>query len=72
MEEAAQILNVSKEATLEDIVKRYEKMVQANDPANGGSFYIQSKVVRARERLQLELEKRKSVMDGKDPENPTL
>jgi import inner membrane translocase subunit TIM16 len=27
-----------------------------NDPKSGGSFYLQSKVVRAKERLEMELE----------------
>jgi import inner membrane translocase subunit TIM16 len=31
-----------------------------NDPKNGGSFYLQSKVLRARERIELEVRERKS------------
>ena len=30
-------------------------MFKANDPKTGGSFYIQSKIYRAKERLDLEL-----------------
>jgi import inner membrane translocase subunit TIM16 len=32
-------------------------MFKANDPANGGSFYLQSKVVRAKEALEAEMAK---------------
>ncbi|CEP18949.1 hypothetical protein [Parasitella parasitica] len=48
MEEACQILNVTKEADLTKLSKA------TNDPAKGGSFYIQSKVVRAKERFDME------------------
>ncbi len=58
IEEAAMVLNTPKDATLEEIVKKYETMFANNDPEKGGSFYLQSKVVRARERLELELERR--------------
>ncbi|EIE76200.1 hypothetical protein RO3G_00904 [Rhizopus delemar RA 99-880] len=54
MEEACQILNVNKEADLSKITKNYDHLFNANDPSKGGSFYIQSKVVRAKERFDLE------------------
>ncbi|KAI9274204.1 coth protein-domain-containing protein [Sporodiniella umbellata] len=54
MEEACQILNVTKEADLTKITKSYEHLFNANDPGKGGSFYIQSKVVRAKERIEME------------------
>ncbi|KAG1437524.1 hypothetical protein G6F56_013063 [Rhizopus delemar] len=54
MEEACQILNVTKEADLTKITKSYDHLFNANDPSKGGSFYIQSKVVRAKERFELE------------------
>lgn len=31
-----------------------------NDPKNGGSFYLQSKVLRARERIELEVRERQA------------
>lgn len=34
--------------------QNYDHLFQANDPAKGGSFYIQSKVVRAKERFDME------------------
>lgn len=55
IEEAKQILNVSK-LTKDEIDERYELMFKANDREKGGSFYLQSKVVRAKERLDRELD----------------
>ncbi|GAB5583121.1 mitochondrial import inner membrane translocase subunit TIM16 isoform X1 [Prionailurus iriomotensis] len=54
LQEAQQILNVSK-LSPEEIQKNYEHLFKVNDKSVGGSFYLQSKVVRARERLQEEL-----------------
>ncbi|KAI9482573.1 Pam16-domain-containing protein [Zychaea mexicana] len=54
LEEACQILNVTREADLEKIVKNYEHLFNVNETAKGGSFYIQSKVVRAKERIEME------------------
>ncbi|KAI9264387.1 Pam16-domain-containing protein [Phascolomyces articulosus] len=54
MEEACQILNVTQEAELEKILKNYEHLFNVNETAKGGSFYIQSKVVRAKERIEME------------------
>ncbi|KAI9224141.1 Pam16-domain-containing protein [Blastocladiella britannica] len=57
LDEAAQILNLTK-APLpprDEILKRYEYMFAQNDPAKGGSIYIQGKVFRAKERLESEL-----------------
>ena len=56
LDEAANILNVDKNSlTDETIIEKYEKMFQNNEVSNGGSFYLQSKIVRARERIDLEL-----------------
>ncbi|XP_054615291.1 mitochondrial import inner membrane translocase subunit TIM16-like isoform X3 [Dunckerocampus dactyliophorus] len=54
LQEAQQILNIS---TLnpEEIQKSYEHLFKVNDKSVGGSFYLQSKVVRAKERLDEEL-----------------
>ena len=53
--EACQILNLKKESLkLEDVLARHKVMFESNDPAKGGSFYIQSKVFRAKERLEME------------------
>lgn len=55
LDEAKQILNVT-ELNKEEVTKKYETLFKANEKANGGSFYIQSKVFRAKERLDLELD----------------
>lgn len=55
LEEAKQILNVEDLKNLEDVTKKYEHLFAVNDKAKGGSFYIQSKVFRAKERIDQEL-----------------
>ena len=40
---------------MEDVLDRFKRLFDANDPKNGGSFYLQSKILRARERLESEL-----------------
>lgn len=42
--------------------QKYQAMFEANDPKAGGSFYLQSKVYRARERLEAELQERAQEM----------
>lgn len=54
LEEAQQILNVSK-LDPEEIKKNYDHLFAVNDKSKGGSFYIQSKVFRAKERLDEEI-----------------
>lgn len=67
LDEANQILNVNKDASVEDIVKRFEHLFKANDSTSGGSFYLQSKVVRAKERLELELAKMAREKENGEP-----
>ncbi|KAM6423970.1 mitochondrial import inner membrane translocase subunit TIM16 [Liasis olivaceus] len=55
LQEAQQILNVST-LSPEEIQKNYEHLFKVNDKSVGGSFYLQSKVVRAKERLDEELQ----------------
>lgn len=52
--EARQILNFEgvEKIPPADLVARYEKYFAANDPAKGGSFYVQSKIHRAKEALE--------------------
>ncbi|XP_030645865.1 coronin-7 isoform X1 [Chanos chanos] len=54
LQEAQQILNVST-LSPEEIQKNYEHLFKVNEKSVGGSFYLQSKVVRAKERLDEEL-----------------
>lgn len=55
LEEAKEILNVSKLDDPQQIQKNYEHLFQVNDKSKGGSFYLQSKVFRAKERIDDEL-----------------
>lgn len=59
LDEACRILNVSPpkggEANIEQTTERFKKLFDLNDPKKGGSFYLQSKILRARERIELEV-----------------
>lgn len=35
-------------------MERFKKLFDMNDPQKGGSFYLQSKILRARERIEME------------------
>lgn len=49
-EEARLILGLTKES-FEKLSENYERLYKANDPTKGGSFYLQSKIYRAKEFL---------------------
>jgi mitochondrial import inner membrane translocase subunit TIM16 len=56
-EEAIEILGVTADMmkhTPEEVQEKYDKFFEANDPNNGGSFYLQSKIFRAKEFLESE------------------
>ncbi|KAK7756288.1 mitochondrial import inner membrane translocase subunit TIM16 [Diatrype stigma] len=59
LDEACRILNVKPpqggQANMEEVLDRFKKLFDANDPQKGGSFYLQSKVLRARERIEAEV-----------------
>lgn len=59
LDEACKILNVSPpksgQADLKKVHDNFKRLFDVNDPKKGGSFYLQSKVLRARERLELEV-----------------
>lgn len=40
---------------MEDVMERFKKLFDVNDPKKGGSFYLQSKILRARERIEGEV-----------------
>ncbi|PGH21380.1 mitochondrial import inner membrane translocase subunit tim16 [Polytolypa hystricis UAMH7299] len=69
LEEACKILNVKPpmagEANLETTMEQFKKLFDINDPKKGGSFYLQSKILRARERIEMEVREagRKAKMD---------
>ncbi|KAH8367943.1 hypothetical protein KR084_004615 [Drosophila pseudotakahashii] len=53
--EAQQILNVKDLSDHRTIDSHYRHLFQANEKSSGGTFYIQSKVFRAKERIDNEL-----------------
>lgn len=78
LDEACRILNVSPpkggQANLEQTTERFKKLFDLNDPKKGGSFYLQSKILRARERIELEVreaemaaERKQEVEEGWKP-----
>ncbi|KAJ0391472.1 hypothetical protein P43SY_004008 [Pythium insidiosum] len=52
--QALEILNFPTSATpsAEEVQKQFQRYFEANDPAKGGSFYLQSKIFRAKEALE--------------------
>lgn len=59
LQEAVQILNVKPpankgEVDMEEVLERFKRLFDQNDPKKGGSFYLQSKILRARERIEAE------------------
>lgn len=53
-EQAKEILNFEQNSkpSAQEIEQRFSKYFEANDPAKGGSFYLQSKIYRAKEALE--------------------
>jgi len=83
LDEACKILNVkppqkgaAAASDLEDVMTRFKRLFDANDPQKGGSFYLQSKILRARERLEAEitphLEKAAEEAETKEGWNPKV
>ncbi|CAM2099825.1 unnamed protein product [Caretta caretta] len=72
LQEAQQILNISK-LSPEEIQKNYDHLFKMNDKSVGGSFYLQSKVVRAKERLheelRIEVQRQSEREQGQKPES---
>ncbi|KAF3926941.1 hypothetical protein ABW20_dc0106916 [Dactylellina cionopaga] len=71
LDEACRILNVKTPdgngkltgLTMDEVAAQYKRLYDANEPAKGGSFYIQSKVYRANERLRAQLGKDEAVKE---------
>ncbi|KAF6835603.1 mitochondrial import inner membrane translocase subunit tim16 [Colletotrichum plurivorum] len=59
LDEACKILDVEAPkdgaANAGEVMDRFKRLFDANDPKKGGSFYLQSKILRARERLEREI-----------------
>ena len=54
LDEAKQILNVEDVLDKERLEKNFKHLFDVNEKSKGGSFYLQSKVVRAKERIDQE------------------
>ncbi|CAO2658255.1 Nn.00g059780.m01.CDS01 [Neocucurbitaria sp. VM-36] len=78
MDEACKILNVGPgkmgNIEIENVTERFKRLFDLNDPKKGGSFYLQSKILRARERIEREVqghqrvaEREKELRDGFKP-----
>ncbi|MFH4974604.1 hypothetical protein AB6A40_001313 [Gnathostoma spinigerum] len=63
LQEAMQILNVRHPLNAREVEERYQHLFAINDKKRGGSLYLQSKVYRAKERIDEELN---SSRDGSD------
>lgn len=70
LQEACQILNVSPpkggQANVERVHEQFKRLFDMNDPKRGGSFYLQSKVLRARERLEMEVRTRQETEEREE------
>jgi len=66
IDEAKQILNVDNIRNAEEVLKSYEHLMKVNEKASGGSFYLQSKVYRAKERIDSEVELDKTKTEKTD------
>lgn len=52
----------------EEINKKYEHLFKVNEKENGGTIYLQSKVFRAKERIDAELSKDEIEAPNKEKE----
>lgn len=69
LEEALRILNVERPDQTELIERNYKHLLEVNDRSKGGSFYLQSKIVRAKERIDQELQNQKETPPPTSQEN---
>jgi len=68
-DEALKVLNIDRSALNATVLEQqYSKYFASNDPKKGGSFYLQSKVYRAKEALDLELNPKPQ--DKAEPSHP--
>ncbi|KAK5014159.1 mitochondrial import inner membrane translocase subunit TIM16 [Cryomyces antarcticus] len=67
LDEACKILNVPPpkggETNMEQVMESFKRLFDQNDPKKGGSFYLQSKILRARERIELEVREAKETAE---------
>lgn len=81
LDEACKILNIKQPsktdpANMEEVMDRFKRLFDANNPEKGGSFYLQSKILRARERIEAEMgplqEKAEAEAAAKEGWNPKI
>uniref|UniRef100_A0A7E4ZT32 Mitochondrial import inner membrane translocase subunit tim-16 n=1 Tax=Panagrellus redivivus TaxID=6233 RepID=A0A7E4ZT32_PANRE len=65
LQESMQILDVKPPLDVEEVQRRYDHLFSVNDKTKGGSFYLQSKVYRAKERIDLEVEQLQNEQEEK-------
>lgn len=71
LDEATKILDLDVAGlTPEKLDKKYKYLFDVNSKEKSGSFYLQSKVYRAMERLKYELEQQGHEMPGDQPKQP--
>lgn len=49
---------MEEEVDMEQVMERFKRLFDANEPERGGSFYLQSKILRARERIEGEVRRK--------------
>lgn len=54
LDEARQILDVPADVKPDEMYEKYKKLYEANAVEKGGSFYLQSKIYRAKESFENE------------------
>lgn len=66
LDESSKILNVEDEKQLDKdkVNEKFQYLFDINDKEKGGSFYLQSKIYRAAERLKYEIAQREASKDG--------
>lgn len=68
VDEACKILGIEKnEVTKDQVGKKYDYLFDINSKEKSGSFYLQSKVYRAKERLMHELQSAEQAAAGTGP-----
>lgn len=72
LDESCKILNIEESSNidLDKVQQRYQYLFDVNDQSKGGSFYLQSKIYRAAERLKWEVEQKKKAEQGPVEESP--
>ena len=70
MDEACKILNVAPgkmgNIEMEPMIERFKRLFDLNDPKKGGSFYLQSKILRARERIEREIQGHRRMVEREE------